>query len=42
MDMKKPKVAADESMYCERVATVPRGPGPALTKAISTVDRAGR
>lgn len=30
IDMKKPKVAADEAMYWPRVAMVPRGPGPRL------------
>lgn len=30
IDMKKAKVAADEPMYCARVANAPRGPGPAL------------
>lgn len=28
--MKNPNVAAEESIYCDSVATVPRGPGPAL------------
>jgi len=28
--MKNPKVAAEESMYWERVASTPLGPGPAL------------
>lgn len=31
MDMKKPNVAADDSMYCDNVAIVPLGPGPALS-----------
>jgi hypothetical protein len=31
MDMKKPNVAAEESMYCDKVANAPRGPGPPLT-----------
>jgi hypothetical protein len=30
MDMKNPNVAAEESIYCESVATTPLGPGPAL------------
>jgi hypothetical protein len=30
IDMKNPKVAADDSMYCDRVANAPRGPGPPL------------
>lgn len=30
MLIKKPNVAADESMYWLKVATTPRGPGPAL------------
>lgn len=30
IDMKKPKVAAEDIMYWLRVATTPRGPGPAL------------
>lgn len=34
MDMKNPNVAAEESMYCDSVATTPLGPGPAL-RAIS-------
>jgi hypothetical protein len=28
--MKKPKVAADESIYCDMVAIAPLGPGPPL------------
>lgn len=37
MERKKPKVAAEESMYCESVATVPLGPGPALSSQISPI-----
>lgn len=29
--MKNPNVAADESIYCDSVATVPLGPGPPLS-----------
>jgi hypothetical protein len=35
MDMKNPKVAAEESMYCDSVATTPLGPGPALRRSVS-------
>jgi hypothetical protein len=30
IDMKKPNVAADESIYCDIVAIAPLGPGPPL------------
>ena len=30
IDMKNPNVAADDSMYCDKVAKAPRGPGPPL------------
>ena len=33
IDMKNPNVAADDNMYCDRVATTPRGPGPARRMA---------
>jgi hypothetical protein len=30
IDIKKPNVAADESIYCDIVAIAPLGPGPPL------------
>ena len=38
IDMKKPNVAPDESMYCASVAIAPRGPGPALVSADAPQD----
>lgn len=39
IDIKKPNVAPDDSMYCDRVARAPRGPGPALGQGGTTYRR---
>lgn len=37
IDMKNPKVAAELSIYCDRVPITPLGPGPALRDCQITV-----
>jgi hypothetical protein len=38
--MKKPKVAAEESIYCDMVAIAPLGPGPPLSLSAEPLEEA--